>query len=72
MTIWKTKEEKPSINEVVLVAMKPGIICLGAWNGTYFSNGNFQKKFELDEIDYWASIKNPFRENEKKSFLQTI
>lgn len=72
MIIWKTKEKKPSINELVLVAIKPNIICLGVWNSTYFSNGNFQKKFELDEIDYWASIKNPFRENEKKCFLQTI
>lgn len=69
MIIWKKKDKKPSINELVLIAIKPNIICLGAWNGIYFFDANFQKKLELDEIDYWASIKNPFKENEKKSFL---
>lgn len=69
MRTWKTKDEKPHINEVVLIAIRPDAICLGVWNGIYFTNSNFQKKFELDEIDYWASIKNPFKENEKKSFL---
>lgn len=68
MIIWKTKDKKPDINEVVLIAIRHAI-CLGVWNGTCFTNSNFQKKFKLDEIDYWASIKNPFKENEKKSFL---
>lgn len=60
MIIWKTKDKKPDINEVVLIAIRPNIICLGVWNGVCFTNSNFQKKVEFNEIDYWSSITNPF------------
>jgi len=69
MRTWKTKDEKPDVNEVVLIAIRPNTICLAAWNGVCFTNSNFQKKLEFSEIDYWSSITNPFRENEKESFL---
>lgn len=61
MKNWQTKDKKPDINELVLLAIRPDIICLGAWDGICFIDSNFQKKFEFNEIDYWASITNPFK-----------